>query len=188
MHLLFAVVAVCLLWCAAAGSSSSVASSSSSSLQERELLWSRRYYQRKTFFSNTSRAVFVAGLEGSGHHLVRDIADGCTGVDEAKQKKKGPAGGKNSINKKNKWKSSTGRQLAETISGGGGGGSSQAALFHERCVVDKPAMCLLYNNTPKTSQPHDSLFNSRRSSDTFHFQREACVRALRACVRACVRV
>ena len=107
MLLLFAVVAVCLLWCADAGSSS-VASSPAD--EESELLWSQRYYHRKTFFSNTSRAVFVAGLEGSGHHLVRAIANGCNRVDETKKKKKA-TGGKNSSNIKKPGKNNTRRQL-----------------------------------------------------------------------------
>jgi len=43
---------------------------------------SQLFQHSKTVFSDSFRAVFVAGLEGTGHHLFRTIVDSCSGFDE----------------------------------------------------------------------------------------------------------
>ena len=79
----------------------------------------------KLTFSNMSRALFVAGLEGTGHHLFRSLAEECAPKD--------------------------------------------------LCIANKESMCMLYNNTPKSPYPEDTVFNSHSSPTTFILQRRRCV-------------
>lgn len=111
----------------------------------------RQYFVEKSTFSDSSRAIFVAGLEGTGHHLFRTLADRCDGVNEGKKKKK------------NKKKRNAAAEEADA--------TSSMDPFHDRCVVDKDAMCLLYNNTPKSDHPHDTLFNAQGSLSAYQGQR-----------------
>eukprot|EP00750_Incisomonas_marina_P023655 INCI5049.6.p1 GENE.INCI5049.6~~INCI5049.6.p1 ORF type:complete len:289 (-),score=57.53 INCI5049.6:69-935(-) len=120
----------------------------------------RQYFVEKSTFSDSSRAIFVAGLEGTGHHLFRTLADRCDGVNEGKKKKK---------NKKK----SNGEET----------GALSSDLFHERCIVDKDAMCLLYNNTPKSEHPHDTLFNAQGSLSAYQDQRAKYTQSLRNLMR-----
>ena len=126
----------------------------------------QRYFMEKHTFSDSRRAVFVAGLEGTGHHVFRELSDPCSGV-EAKRK--------NGKKKSNHRRTSSERRLPGDASGGEDGqrrsGTESVDMFHDQCVEDKVSMCLLYNNSKKSPNPHDSLFNSQSPFKVFQDQR-----------------